>query len=82
MPENGVLQQPPADDGTAPRKVEPPVQDEATQPPEPLTDCPEGQVLDEETNLCVLEEQEEADDPTAEEDQPSEESNEEGNGNN
>jgi hypothetical protein len=60
LPEDGVLQQPPADDGTAPRTVEPPVEDEATQPPEPLTDCPEGQILDEETGLCVLEEPEPA----------------------
>jgi hypothetical protein len=64
LPGEGVLQQPPADDGTAPRTVEPPTADEATQPPpEPLTDCPEGQILDEETGLCVLEETEAVEEP-------------------
>lgn len=61
LPEDGVLQQPPADEGTgaAPRTVEPPTSDEATQPPpETLPGCPEGQVLDEESGLCVQEEPE------------------------
>ena len=31
--------------------------------PEPLTDCPEGQILDEETGLCVLEETEAVEEP-------------------
>ena len=51
LPQDGVLQQTPSDEGT-----EPPVEDEATQPPSELLedDCPEGQILDEETGLCVL----------------------------
>lgn len=74
LPENGVLQQPPADDGTAPRTVEPPAEDEATQPQdveeEPL--CPEGQVLDEESRLCVLEEPEEQESEEPEQTEPEE----------
>lgn len=64
LPQDGVLQQQePTDEGTgaAPRTVEPPVEDEATPPPlETLPDCPEGQVLDEDTGLYVLEEPEAA----------------------
>jgi hypothetical protein len=86
LPEEGVLQQEPTDGGTGstPRTVEPPSEDEATQPlTEPVPPCPEGQVLNEETNLCVLEEQEATEEPTTEEEQPSEESgSEEDNDNN
>jgi hypothetical protein len=67
---------PEADQGTgaAPRIVEPPsTADEATP-------CPEGQVLDEESCLCVLEEPEEQ--PAEEGQQPSEESDSEGNNDN
>lgn len=46
LPGEGVLQQPPVDEETQPQDVE----------KEPL--CLEGQVLDEETGLCVLEEPE------------------------
>lgn len=55
-------------------QVAPPTADESTeQPPtEPL--CPEGQILDEDTNLCVLEEPEVPEEQPAEEEQPSEES--------
>jgi hypothetical protein len=80
LPQDGVLQQEPTDEGTesTPRTVEPPAEDEATQPlTEPVPTCPEGQVLDEETNLCVLEEQEATEEPTTEEDQPPEESDSE-----
>jgi hypothetical protein len=82
LPQDGVLQQQqPADEEVA-RTVEPPTEDETTQPTqEPLpcpegqvldeeTDlciCPEGQILDEETGLCVLEEQEAVEEPLAEE---------------
>jgi hypothetical protein len=72
LPQDGILQQEPTDEGTgASRTVEPPTENEATQPlTEPVPTCPEGQVLDEETNLCVLEEQEATEEPTTEEDQP------------
>lgn len=77
LPQNGVLQQQPTDQGAAPRTVEPPAEDEAAQsPPEPLTDCPEGQILDEETGLCVLEETEVVEEPESGEEleeQPTEE---------
>lgn len=68
--EDGALDQPPADQQTG---------DQLTQPTtEPMPPCPEGQVLDEETNLCVLEEpdaaEEEPAQPEPEEEQPSEES--------
>jgi hypothetical protein len=59
LPQDGVLQQEPTDEGTesTPRTVEPPAEDEATQPStEPVTPCPDGLVFDEETDLCVLEE--------------------------
>lgn len=84
LPGEGVLQQPPADDGTeevAPRRVEPPTADEATQPPEPLTDCPEDQILDEETSRCVLEEPEAADQLQSEEDDGSSEDDNDNNDN-
>jgi hypothetical protein len=81
LPQDGVLQQEPTNEGTgaAPRTVEPPAaEDEAAQsPPEPLTDCPEGQILDEETGLCVLEEpgvaEEEPEPAEEQEEQPTEE---------
>jgi hypothetical protein len=57
LPKEGVLEQPPAED-------------ETTQPlTEPLPPCPEGQILDEESGLCVLEEPEVTEEP---EQQPSE----------
>lgn len=74
LPQDGVLQQPPADEGTeaAPRTVEPPsTADEATP-------CPEGQVLDEEAGLCVLEEPEVVDVPEqSEPEEPEQQSSEE-----
>ena len=53
----------------SPQTVEPrPAEDEATRPlKEPLSPCPVGQVLDEETSLCVLEGQEASEEPTTEE---------------
>jgi hypothetical protein len=56
LPQDGGLQQqPPADQGAA----ELPPASEGTQPAtveeEPVLPCPEGQVLDEQTGLCVLE---------------------------
>jgi hypothetical protein len=85
LPQDGVLEQEPADQ----EAVEPPTT-EGTQPPtieqEPVP-CPEGQVLDEESGICVLEEPETAEEEPAqsdpEEEQPSEESgSEEDNGSN
>jgi hypothetical protein len=80
LPQDGVLEQAPADQGAAeaPRTVEPPAKEGAAQsPPESLTDCPEGQILDEETGLCVLEEpgvaEEEPEPAEEQEEQPTEE---------
>jgi hypothetical protein len=55
LPQDGGLQQqPPADQGatepSATERTQP-----ATDEEEPLPPCPEGQVLDEETGLCVME---------------------------
>jgi hypothetical protein len=62
LPQGSALQQQqqqPTDEEAA-RTVEPPAEEEATlPPPEPLP-CPEGQVLDEETGLCVPEEPEQS----------------------
>ncbi|MPZ07267.1 MAG: hypothetical protein GEU26_12775 [Nitrososphaeraceae archaeon] len=59
LPQDGVLQQEPTDEGTGatPRTVEPPTEDETTQPTQEPLPCPEGQILDEESGLCVLEEE-------------------------
>jgi hypothetical protein len=71
-------QPPPADQGAAEL---PPPTSEGTQPApveeEPVPPCPEGQVLDEETGLCILEEPEAAEqepEQSEAEEQPSEES--------
>lgn len=74
LPEDGALQQQqqqPADEEAA-RTVEPPTEDETTQPTQEPLPCPEGQVLDEETGLCVLEEpaQPEAVEPEIDEELP------------
>jgi hypothetical protein len=74
LPQDGVLQQQePADQGEAelqaPEETEPA---NAEEVPEPV--CPEGQVIDEETGLCVLEEAEVVEEP---EEQPTEEEVEE-----
>lgn len=75
LPRDGVLEQQPADQGAA----EPPAT-EGSQPAiveeEPVPPCPEGQVLDEESGLCVLEETEAAEEPEPAEEleeQPTEE---------
>jgi hypothetical protein len=61
----------------------PPPTEEGTQPPtltdEPAPVCPEGQVLDEQTNLCALEESDESGEET--EQQSSEEDSSEDNSN-
>jgi hypothetical protein len=99
-PQDGALQQPPADQGAT--ELPPPATEEtqpATEQSVPVCqeglefnedlgfcvpeNCPEGQILDEETGLCVLEEQEAVEEPeqqpTEEEQQPSEENGSEDN---
>ncbi|MGH9954937.1 MAG: hypothetical protein ACREAS_01125 [Nitrososphaera sp.] len=79
MPQDGVLQQQqPADEEVA-RIVEHPTEDETIQPTQEPLPCPEGQVLDEDSGLCVLAEEPEVQEP--QESQPEEEQcSEEGEG--
>lgn len=62
LPEGGVLEQPSTDEGTGSttqRTIEEPSATEGTQPAvaeeDPVPSCAEGQVFDEESGLCVLE---------------------------